>query len=474
MRLKSTSLFLAWALALQTASAQTAAPAAATPPPSAQAKAPDKPQKSEAKPPTLVQNSAANKKEEPVKVQVSVATDGKAEIQTKNADAPKSALEKEILELNQKKEKLTAELALAQTSLEKELSESRLNTQRLQAQLAELKAQAELREFQKKLEDDRKLAALRDQATEITLESAIAKAQSEIAMVKLKQLENEYREKTAELTLQMELDQKQSEVRTYALQQPVYLKTPLQDKKLVISDRRISLNGLITMKTADAITQRINYYNNRDRENPIFIVIDESPGGSVMAGYKILKAMKGSSAPVYVVVKSFAASMAACITTLADQSYAFPNAVLMHHQISSFSGGNLTQQQEWVKEMEEWWKRLAEPVAQKMGITREEFVKRMYARNSAGDWSEFGDKAHELKWVDHLVEEIEETSLLRLEEPKAAPPSQAPSIIPHPTRTSGELEEQIDAKGNPYKMLPRLSPMDVYWLYNPDGYYRTR
>ena len=43
-----------------------------------------------------------------------------------------------------------------------------------------------------------------------------------------------------------------------------------------------------------------------------------------MAGYRILKAMEASDAPVHVVVKSHAASMAACITTLAEQ-YGIPS-----------------------------------------------------------------------------------------------------------------------------------------------------
>ena len=53
-----------------------------------------------------------------------------------------------------------------------------------------------------------------------------------------------------------------------------------------------------------------------------------------MAGYKILKAMEGSAAPVYVVVKSFAASMAANIATQSKKSFAYPNAIILHHQIS--------------------------------------------------------------------------------------------------------------------------------------------
>ena len=35
-----------------------------------------------------------------------------------------------------------------------------------------------------------------------------------------------------------------------------------------------------------------------------------------------------------------------------------------------------------------------------------------------------------------------------------------------------QLKEEIDAKGKRYVQLPRLSPLNAYLLYNPDGYYR--
>jgi ATP-dependent Clp protease protease subunit len=258
----------------------------------------------------------------------------------------------------------------------------------------------------------------------------------------------------------------------FANAKPVYLQNPLrEDGTLVISDRRISLNGMISSTTADYITSRIEYWNNKDRKLPIFIVIDDCPGGSVMAGYRILKAMDASDAPIHVVVKSFAASMAACITTLAKESYAYPNSVILHHQISSQIVGarlNLTQQREFFEESTRWWQRLATPVATKMGITTDEFIKRMYAQTTSGDWSEFGDKACELKWVNHIVTGVEESSFTKDPDAKPTPPT-AP--VPA-TRTA--LVEEVDQDGRPFAWLPRLNPKDVYFLYNPDGYYRVR
>ena len=284
--------------------------------------------------------------------------------------------------------------------------------------------------------------------------------------------------KSVQMTAALELTRLQNDISLievtekraqFADAKPVYLQNPLKaDGTLVVSDRRISLNGMITASTADSVTDRIDYWNNKDRKLPIFIVIDDCPGGSVMAGYRILKAMEASDAPIHVVVKSFAASMAACIATLAHESYAYPNAVILHHQISSQIASarlNLTQQREFYEESTRWWDRLATPIAQKMGLSTDELIKRMYAHSSSGDWSEFGDKAKELKWVNHIISGVEETSFTKDPDAKPSPP------VP-PVKAA--LTEEVDAEGRPFVWLPRLNPKDVYFLYNPDGYYRVR
>ena len=57
------------------------------------------------------------------------------------------------------------------------------------------------------------------------------------------------------------------------------------------------------------------------------------------------------------------------------------------------------------------------------GITTDEFIKRMYAQVSSGDWSEFGEDAQKLKWVNHVIQGVEETSLTR--NPDTAPANTA-------------------------------------------------
>ena len=179
-----------------------------------------------------------------------------------------------------------------------------------------------------------------------------------------------------------------------------------------------------------------------------------------MAGYRILKAMQASAAPVHVVVKSFAASMAAVIITLAPHSYAYPNAILLFHQMSGGAFGNLTEQREQIREAEEWAHRLMAPVCKKLGLSEEQFVAQMYSHNSQGDWSEFADRAQQLHWVDHVVDEVRERGVDEL----------------NPERTAGATtkcapEEQNDSHGRPHARLPRLRPFDYWYLYDPDGYF---
>jgi ATP-dependent Clp protease protease subunit len=154
--------------------------------------------------------------------------------------------------------------------------------------------------------------------------------------------------------------------------------------------------------------------------------------------------------------------MAAVITALAPKSYAYPNAVILHHQMSSFMFGNMTQMKEQLELANEWYRRLGDPVADKMGMRLDDFTKQMYVHNHDGDWEEFADKAKKLKWVDEIVHEIRETGVVK--DPDLKPPT--------PAKAWFEWKEEFDSKGERFVRLPRLEPFDLYYLYNRDGYYR--
>ena len=392
--------------------------------------------------------------------------------------APEKAKNSKLEKARKDQEELTLHNALAAEKSKNETNDLRAELAVLKLEkeiLTEKLALATIKESSKSADAISKFTAEKEK---LTREASLAKLEADKLASEVKALQAASSLKTSALQAEISEIEAKEKRENYANATPEYLANPLlKNGTLVVSDRRIPFNGPVTSRLADQVTTRINYFNNKDPKKPIFIVIDDSPGGSVMAGYRILKAMEGSEAPVYVIVKSFAASMAACITTLAEKSYAYPNAVILHHQISQtfmFSSLNLTDQKENYEDLKRWWARLADPISQKMGITSDEFIEMMYDKTKSGDWTEFGDDAKKLKWVDNIVERIHETSLLKNPDAKKPVATVTRTSEAGVTSRPDGLVPAIDDKGNPYLILPRRNPKDVYLMYNPDGYYRFK
>lgn len=229
---------------------------------------------------------------------------------------------------------------------------------------------------------------------------------------------------------------------------------PFKDGVLRISDRRVEFNGRVDQALADRVCAEIAFHNNQDAKAPIFLVIDNSPGGSVMAGYQVLRAMETSRAPVHVVVKSSAASMAAVIATLAERSYCFPGTLIMHHQPSFGLQGNLRQLREQYDWSKVWCDRINRQVAAKVGLSLDEFVRRMYAATVTGDWRVTGEEAVRLRWVGTLVDRIQEDGVTALAQP--ARPQPTVTIV----RPATEAAQEI---------LPPALPGDAWLIHEPNS-----
>ncbi len=379
-------------------------------------------------------------------------------------------LRRELFSLDSERQRLSLQNSLRSERLNADVAELRTRIDRISLETEAVAKQAAFDAAQRREAIERELAELRAEEERLKVANSIAAQRIEGRMVEMRLQESEFKIQKAELEmevgrLQTELTRREkSEIlRDLVPETREYPLEPFKDGVLLVSDRRIALNGVVVPLLADLVAERIDYFNNQSTEHPIFIVIDSSPGGSVMAGYKILKAMDGSQAPVYVVVKSYAASMAAVITTLAKRSFVYPNTLILHHQIAWMGGGNLTQQREMLDDANQWWRRLSAPVAAKAGLSLDEFIKRMYERNSDGNWREFGDTAKKLGWVSEVVDTIWETSM-----------DKNPDRFGTRPVLRMELAEKVDEEGNPYVVVPRLAPLDYYHLHNPDRYYRLR
>jgi len=403
-----------------------------------------------------------------------VVLTGGAPAQRDELTPEQKAAMKEADRMRTEKARIDAEVALAEAKRTEQLAPLNAETAKLAAEralrLAKAAAEAAALEDERaKLERQAALEAARSTARLSERNNKIRELEAEA-----KQLQLESANTISRLSNEIARFQKEEEARKVATKaKPKYLKEPLVDGTLVISDRRIAFNGAVTESLADYVCQRINFYNNQSSEFPIFIVVDNSPGGSVAAGYQIQKAMAASKAPVYVVVKGFAASMTAVIATLAERSYCYPNTIILHHQVSNTMRGNMTVLKEQIEFTNRWFERLGTPVAKKMGLTLPEFVKQMYANDSTGDWQAFGEKAKELKWIDNVVDRIEETAILDLLPPA---PTMVPSTAPRTAQADASgVVQKTDDKGRTYYELPPLSnPFDAWWIYDPHGQFRVR
>ena len=361
-----------------------------------------------------------------------------------------SSLEEENLKYSQK-ELLTE---LQKLKWEKEVLSEKFELQKIQDEKKKYELKQKQLEELEQLQHKASLAEAR--ATfleqEMTVKRSLfefnrTKVESEIALLKVKKERDNFIAPVSE-----------------------YLDNPLSDdnQTLTISDRRVELNGVIYEETATMISSQINYFNNKDSKKPIFFVIDYSGGGSVLAGSLILKSIESSQAPVYVVLKSHAASMAAVIVTLADKSFAYPHATMLHHEIKGYSGGfsSLTEEREKYEDMKEAWEVFASPIAEKMGVTLDEYIKLLYKHSSKGNWKEFAPEAKKLKWVQNVVSKIEDKSVL------------VNPLYEEEGNDDMMEEDYYEGKVSNEKKrvhyLPKLRPTDMYFIYNPNGYYQIK
>jgi ATP-dependent Clp protease protease subunit len=354
------------------------------------------------------------------------------------------------LEQDAKRAQIEAASELAKKEAEAELLPQRVANERRKLEQEEASIKAKQSELEGEIQKNRNAVIM----AELQVEAARRANDRDMAKAELEAI-----------NLQLETAAKRRAAQAVVAALPERPADPFQNGVLTISDRRIPLEGAIIPGTADWVCNRIDYYNNRGNE-PIFIVIGYCPGGSVMEGYRILRTMAASKAPVHVVVKGFAASMAAVITTDATHSYCLPNAIILHHQPSSFAQGNLAETKEHTKLLGEWARRLHTRTAEKMGLTLDDFYKRMYERAVTGDWQEFGDEAVRLKWADRIVTEIREAGISV--QPTDDPPrpwwwrffndGQAPQ-----SAVSQDIDERV--------RLPALRAFDAYFIYNSDQRY---
>lgn len=101
----------------------------------------------------------------------------------------------------------------------------------------------------------------------------------------------------------------------------------------ILDKRRIFLSDVVDSDSAEDVIRKLWYLDTKDPGAPILLVIN-SPGGSVDAGFAIWDQIKLISSPVSTLVTGLAASMGSVLSLAAapKRRFATPNARIMVHQ----------------------------------------------------------------------------------------------------------------------------------------------
>ncbi|MBQ2397081.1 MAG: ATP-dependent Clp protease proteolytic subunit [Bacteroidales bacterium] len=109
--------------------------------------------------------------------------------------------------------------------------------------------------------------------------------------------------------------------------------------------RRIFINCDIDEDIIENAVYHIMRYNREDKDVPIkdrkpILVYINSAGGSVIAGYGLIDAIRLSKTPVYTINLAFAASMGFLIFIAGHKRYAMPHSVFLMHDGSTMGYGS--------------------------------------------------------------------------------------------------------------------------------------
>lgn len=133
---------------------------------------------------------------------------------------------------------------------------------------------------------------------------------------------------------------------------PYSLKDKLENA--LLEQRRIFLCDAIDSDSAEDVIRKLWYLESQDPGKPILLIIN-SPGGSVDAGFAIWDQIKMITSPVTTLVTGLAASMGSVLSLVAapKRRFATPQSRIMVHQprLSGVIQGQATDLEIQAKEM---------------------------------------------------------------------------------------------------------------------------
>jgi ATP-dependent Clp protease protease subunit len=109
---------------------------------------------------------------------------------------------------------------------------------------------------------------------------------------------------------------------------------------------------------------------------PIFILID-SPGGSVIAGARLISAMQASRSKITTVCLSLCASMGFMIHQYGNERLALDRAILMSHPATVGYRGDVDRIASFIGTIQRFTNKMEAEIAKRMGITFDQYKQKI-------------------------------------------------------------------------------------------------
>ncbi len=170
--------------------------------------------------------------------------------------------------------------------------------------------------------------------------------------------------------------------------------------------RTINLEGPISFNAIEASIQLAIL--NQQSSEPITILLN-SPGGSVIAGARLISAMQASKAKVNTVCLSMCASMAFMIHQYGHERLALDRAILMSHPASVGYQGDVDRIMSFIGTIQRYTNKLEAEVSKRIGISFDEYKK----KSSIEYWVDSEDALRD-NVVDGLVNLTSKEQLIGL------------------------------------------------------------
>lgn len=164
-------------------------------------------------------------------------------------------------------------------------------------------------------------------------------------------------------------------------------------------ERAVLLEGPIYQGKVDGLIDQISELDAMNNK-PIYMVIN-SPGGSVIAGFSLIRVMESIKSPIVCAVDSEAFSMAAIIAMYCSKTYMHKFSAIMFHQAAYGVRGEAERVKTRVRFIQSYLDDLEEDTARRMGLTLKQLKDK-----SRGEWWMTAKEAAGLGVVDGVLNKL--------------------------------------------------------------------